>query len=296
MAIATMLQVKCLVKYLYLRQMTRILKILSAASVLFSFGAMKSASQSDVTKIADLFDTGTYVSVEKDTMHYRLLKPLNYEPSQKYPLVVCLSGGAGRGTDNIRQIAGSKSAQVLSTLENREKYPAFVFVPQCPPGSDWGRTLGKKERESLIKRGRHNQPSVENLVFEIISELEEEFNIDTTRRYISGQSMGGSGAWHFILNHPKMFTAAIIVCGGANPDLAKKVTDIPLWVFHGEKDDRISVDFSRNMVTAIQEAGGNPKYNEFPDVGHGSWHQAYDTPGVLDWLFDQRIVKHPMNK
>lgn len=93
-----------------------------------------------------------------------------------------------------------------------------------------------------------------------------------------------------------MFTAAIIVCGGANPDLAKKVTDIALWVFHGEKDDRISVDFSRNMVTAIQEAGGNPKYNEFPDVGHGSWHQAYDTPGVLDWLFDQRIVKHPMNK
>jgi predicted peptidase len=267
--------------------MTKILKILIVATGIFSFGVTKSVSQTNVTKIAELFNARTYVSMQKDTMQYRLLKPIDYDSTKQYPLVVCLSGGAGRGTDNIKQIAGSRSAQVLSTLENRKKYPAFVFVPQCPPGSDWGRSLGKIERESLIKRGKYNQPSVESLVFEIIYALEEEFNIDTTRRYITGQSMGGFGSWHFILTHPQMFAAAIPICGGANPDLAKNITDIPIWVFHGENDNTIPVDFSRNMIAAIKKAGGNPKYNEFPNVGHGSWHLAYDTPELLDWLFVQ---------
>ena len=267
--------------------MTRILKILIVITGIFSFVVTKSVSQTNVTKIAELFNARTHVSMQNDTMQYRLLKPLDYDSTKQYPLVVCLSGGAGRGTDNIKQIAGSKSAQVLSTLENRNKFPAFIFVPQCPPNSDWGRTLGKIERESLIKRGKDNQPSVKSLVFEIIYALEEEFNIDTTRLYITGQSMGGSGAWHFILTHPQMFAAAIIVCGGANPDLAKNITDMPIWVFHGENDNRIPVDFSRNMIAAIKKAGGNPKYNEFPNIGHGSWHPAYDTPELLDWLFVQ---------
>ena len=275
--------------------MTKILKILIVATGIFSFGVTKSVSQTNVTKIAELFNERTYVSVQKDTMQYRLLKPIDYDSAKQYPLVVCLSGGAGRGTNNIKQIAGSRAAQVLSTLENRKKYPAFVFVPQCPPGSDWGRSLGKIERDSLIKRGKYNQPNVESLVFEIISALEEEFNIDTTRRYITGQSMGGFGSWHFILTHPQMFAAAIPVCGGANPDLAKNITDVPIWVFHGDNDNTVPVDFSRNMVAAIKKAGGNPKYNEFPNVGHGSWHPAFDTPELLDWLFAQ-VNENETNK
>ncbi|MBC8767772.1 prolyl oligopeptidase family serine peptidase [Arenibacter sp. BSSL-BM3] len=267
--------------------MRKVLKILVIAIGIFGFGVTKSVSQTKETKIAELFSGRTYVSMQKDTLHYRLLMPLDYDPNKQYPLVVCLSGGAGRGTDNIQQIAGSRAAQVLSTLENRKKYPAFIFVPQCPPGADWGRSLGKIETESLIARGRYNQPNVEALVLETISALEEEFNIDTTRRYITGQSMGGFGTWHYILSHPQMFAAAIPICGGGNPDLAKNIADVPLWVFHGDNDKTVPVDFSRRMVAALNKAGGNPKYNEFPGVGHGSWHLAFDTPALLDWFFAQ---------
>lgn len=275
--------------------MTKGLKIFIVATGIFSFGITKSVSQTDVTKIAELFIERIHVNMQKDTMHYRLLKPIDYDATKQYPLVVCLSGGAGRGIDNIRQFTGSQGAQVLSALENRRKHPAFVFVPQCPPDSDWGRTLGKIERENSIKRGKYNQPNVESLVFEVISELEEEFNIDRTRRYITGQSMGGFGSWHFILTHPQMFAAAVIICGGGNPDLAKNITDVPIWAFHGENDTSVPVDFSRNMITAIKKAGGNPKYNEYPKVGHNSWHQAYDTPELLDWLFIQ-VNENETNK
>ena len=267
--------------------MGKVLKIWIIAVGIFGFGVTKAVSQAKVTQIAELFSGRTHVSLQKDTLHYRLLKPLDYDPNKQYPLVVCLSGGAGRGRDNSKQIAGSKAAQVLSILENRKKYPAFIFAPQCPPGADWGRSLGKSERERLIARGRYKQPNVEALVFEVIAALEEEFNIDTTRRYITGQSMGGYGTWHYILSRPQIFAAAIPICGGANPDLAKNVADVPLWVFHGDKDKTVPVDFSRNMVAAIKKAGGNPKYTEFPGVGHNSWHPAFDTPELLDWLFAQ---------
>lgn len=42
------------------------------------------------------------------------------------------------------------------------------------------------------------------------------------------------------------------------------------------------------MIEAIKKAGGNPKYTEFPDAGHGIWEKVEATPGILDWLFAQK--------
>lgn len=213
--------------------MRKVLKIFIIAVGMFSIGVTKVVSQSRVMKIAELFHERTYISIQQDTLRYRLLSPLDYDPHKRYPLVVCLSGGAGRGRDNSKQLAGSKAAQVLSTMENRKKYPAFIFVPQCPPGADWGRSLGKREKVQLIKRGRYKQPNVAPLVFEVIAALEDEFNIDPTRRYITGQSMGGYGTWHYILSRPQMFAAAIPSVGVLILNLQKLLLIFPYGSFMG---------------------------------------------------------------
>ena len=234
---------------------------------------------------AKLFEARTHINNRNDTLPYRLLKPNNYDPSKSYPIIICLSGIGGRGNDNIKQIAGCWPAQILSTEENRNNYPAFVFVPQCPNDSHWGKSVSK---------GVEKHPSnldVESLVFETIFELEKEFKIDTTRRYVTGQSMGGFGTWHYILSKPQMFAAAIPVCGGGDPQLAQNVIDMPVWAFHGQKDEVVPVKFSRDMIEAIKMAGGNPRYNEFPDAGHVSWPLAFDTPGLFEWLFAQKNDK-----
>jgi predicted peptidase len=83
-------------------------------------------------KLALPFEARIYVDTKGDTLKYRLLTPLNYDTAKAYPLAVCLHGGGGRGTDNLIQIEGSWTAQLLSEQPNREKYTAFVFVPQCP--------------------------------------------------------------------------------------------------------------------------------------------------------------------
>ncbi len=226
--------------------------------------------------LAKPFEAKAFANSKGDSLVYRLLKPLEIAPRQQYPLVVCLHGGAGWGTDNFRNIEGSLFARELSRPENRRKYPAFLFVPQCPSGSSWG--------------GVPNTVFIDSLVFEAITALTNEFPIDDNRVYVVGHSLGGYGAWYFAATRPEMFAAAIPVAGEGDPNAAARMLTVPIWAFHGAKDKNVPVTGSRNVIEAIRKAGGEPRYTEVPDAGHG-WEIVTEEPGVLEWLFDQKREK-----
>jgi len=85
-----------------------------------------------------------------------------------------------------------------------------------------------------------------------------------------------------------MFAAAIPISGGGNPALAQNIVDIPVWAFHGRKDRNVPVSGSRDIIQAIKNAGGDPRYTEYPDERHDIWEKVTNTPGLLDWLFAQK--------
>ena len=268
-----------------LRELMVFAGVIAFSATLFFAGKLVNESQSALKwinrgperaqRLAQPFDARTYVNSQRDTLLYRLMEPLDYDSTKKYPLVVCLHGGGGWGTDNVKQIEGSWVAQILMEQHNRKEYPAFIFVPQCPPGFSWG-------------GGIPNHPGIDILVFETISSLEEEFEIDEKRRYVMGSSLGGYGSWQFICTRPKMFAAAVPICGGGDPSLAQNIVDVPVWAFHGAKDRNVPVRLSREMIEEIKKVGGNPQYTEFPDAGHIISTQVRETPGLLDWLFTQK--------
>lgn len=66
---------------------------------------------------------------------YRLLKPKDYRPQEKYPLVIFLHGAGERGDDNEKQLVHGMND--FASDEIMAKYPAFVFAPQCPDGETW---------------------------------------------------------------------------------------------------------------------------------------------------------------
>jgi predicted peptidase len=103
--------------------------------------------------------------------------------------------------------------------------------------------------------------------------------------------MGGYGTWHALALRPGFFAAAVPVCGGADLKSAEKIKDVPIWVFHGDKDNAVPVARSREMVEALKKAGGSPKYTEYPGVGHNSWDKAYADPEMFAWLFAQKRKK-----
>lgn len=225
-----------------------------------------------VQVLAKQFEARTYVNPRGEKLNFRLLRPLNYDPAQRYPLVVCLHGGAGYGTDNMRQIEGID--RMLASDSIRKKYPAFLFVPQIQFGTSWGGVRGLIAQDSLV--------------FEALAALEKEFSIDPKRRYVMGHSLGGFGTWYFIGTRPELFAAAMPFSGKGDPALAKNMTSVAVWAFHGALDRNVPVSGCRDVIEAMKKAGGSPRYSEFPKAGHGIWDEVEGTPGVMDWLFAQK--------
>jgi predicted peptidase len=70
--------------------------------------------------------------------------------------------------------------------------------------------------------------------------------------------------------------------------MAERIKDLPCWIFHGDKDGAVPVDFSLKMHGALQKAGSQAKLTLYPGVGHDSWTQSYDNPDLWTWMFAQK--------
>jgi predicted esterase len=219
--------------------------------------------------LADRFEVHLFISHDGEKLPYRLMKPLNYDSTQKYPVILCLHHGGAHGRDNAAQVQASY-APVLANYDNRRNHAAFLLIPQCEVGKVW------------------MDPDVDSAIMELIASLEKEYSIDALRRYAIGESGGGYGSWHFIGNHPGMFAAAIPVCGGGEEELVENMADVSIWAFHGSDDLLVPVSYSRKMVNALRKAGSKPRYTEFAGADHYIGKRVAETPGVWDWLFMQR--------
>lgn len=69
--------------------------------------------------------------------------------------------------------------------------------------------------------------------------------------------------------------------------VARLVSTLRIWVFHGDADKSVSVEESRNMVKALKAIGANAQYREFPGVDHNAWDPAYDRADLIEWMLKQ---------
>ena len=64
---------------------------------------------------------------------------------------------------------------------------------------------------------------------------------------------------------------------------------LPFWVFHGDKDDRVPLQKSQEMVDALKQAGAKDvQFTVYPGVGHDSWVKAYDDPKLYEWFLSHK--------
>jgi predicted peptidase len=114
-------------------------------------------------------------------------------------------------------------------------------------------------------------------------------SVDDRRVYVAGVSLGPMGTFDLLSRRPGFFAGAIAVCGGGNLEAtAGYAPKLPIWVFHGSLDPVVHVDYSRQMVKALQTNGAQVRYTEYPGVAHNSWNKALAEPELLPWLFAQR--------
>ncbi len=243
-------------------------------------GALQ-AQEADVDP-SRLFEPREYSDASGNVLRYRLLKPVGFEPTEQYPLVVFLHGAGERGGDNSAQLKHGMSD--FCDPDRRSRFPCYVLAPQCPTEQRWADVDWNQDSVRLPGSISVNL----RLVLEVVDRMLEDAAIDKSRIYITGLSMGGYGTWDALYRRPDLFAAAMPICGGGDPITADKIKHVPVWCFHGDADRVVRVEFSRDMVAALKEAGGSPRYTEYAGVGHNSWSQTYANAEVYEWLFSQR--------
>lgn len=241
-----------------------------------------SATAADPPDHRDRFAAAVFQDTAGRKLPYRILAPAKLNPAAKYPLVIFLHGAGERGTDNQKQLVHGMNS--FATDEIMARYPAFVVAPQCPEGKRWVEVDWTLDSHQMPA-----QPS-EPLtgMFELVETLIKTRPIDTKRIYITGLSMGAFGVWDAVQRRPELFAAAAPVCGGGDPILAKQIHFVPVWAFHGDEDQTVKVNRSREMIEALKNVGEEPKYTEYKGVGHDSWTRTYKDPALYEWLFAQR--------
>lgn len=216
---------------------------------------------------------------------WRLYVPPEATADNKLPLVFFLHGMGRKGKDNVGPM---DLAVTFWSEEAQKKHPCYVLTPQCTkkPWAPIPRIPGKRGRDNYKVTEKPANTTAGALM--ILDKIIKEKHVDPKRVYVTGQSMGGYGTWEVLYRRPKLFAAAIPICGGGDPSQVSKYKDVPIWVFHGENDTTVPAENSRILIKALKDAGGNPKYTEFKNVGHGSWQPAYAMPELHEWLFSQK--------
>lgn len=195
--------------------------------------------------------------------HYLLYLPRRYdaEPPQRWPLILFLHGGGERG-HNLDIV---KTQGLARVLEKQVDFPFIVVSPQCVANNWYSDVLDS-----------------------VLEEVISVYRIDADRVYVTGMSMGGFGAWDLALTYPRRFAAIAPICGGGNPVRACDLAHLPVWAFHGARDTIVPLEFSRQMIEALQACGGDARLTIYPELEHDSWTPTYANIELYEWFLRNR--------
>ena len=217
---------------------------------------------------------------------YQVFVPTRAAGGAHPPVILFLHGTGERGSDGDKPVRVGLGPRVRAQAAD---FPALVVFPQAPDDRDWN---GDTARLALAE----------------LDAATAEFHGDRDRTYLTGLSMGGYGTWELALMQPQRFAALVPICGALLPPsderslfvtplagvadpyatLAQRLRHVPIWIFHGAKDDLVPPGDDRKTIAALQAAGAEARYTEFPDANHDAWDPAYAEPALWTWLFAQR--------
>ncbi|HVA50947.1 MAG TPA: prolyl oligopeptidase family serine peptidase [Pirellulales bacterium] len=195
-------------------------------------------------------------------LNYLLFLPAGYDKSDKqWPLILFLHGAGESGKD----LEKVKIHGPPKIVENQPDFPFIVVSPQS-------------------RRRGWNPDALKALLDEVLAD----YRVDRDRVYLTGLSMGGFGTWMLAAEHPDYFAAIVPICGGGDPEDAPKLKQLPIWVFHGAKDESVKLERSQEMVDALKKAGADVKFTVYPEAAHDSWTQTYENPELYEWLLSHK--------
>jgi len=197
------------------------------------------------------------------TIEYLLSLPDGYgKGGKEWPLMLFLHGAGERG-DDVEKVKVHGPPKLIA---QGKSLPFIVVSPQCPSRTSW------------------SSPEQIGVLTALLDEITEKYRVDESRVYLTGLSMGGYGTWALASSYPERFAAIAPICGGGQTRMARRLRNVPIWAFHGAKDNVVPLARSEEMVEAVKKAGGSVEFTVYPEANHDSWTVTYENPKLFDWF------------
>lgn len=181
---------------------------------------------------------------------------------KNHPPVLIFLHGRSLSGNNLEMV---KKYGIIHEIEKGREIPAIVIAPQVPAGKSW-------------------EPAK---VLSVLRFVQQQFDTDTNRVYVTGMSLGGYGTLDFAGKYPEIVTAAVALCGGGNINNGCNLSTIPVWIQHGNRDSAVPISESEKMVRSIRACNGgeNLKYTVVSGANHGDLESVFRTDELYEWLF-----------
>jgi predicted peptidase len=229
------------------------------------------------------------ITIGAATYRYQVYVPADHTRTRLWPVVVFLHGDGAQGQDGLLPTARGLADGIRF---DRLRFPVVAVFPQAEKGKRW------------------LDADMEELVIAELDQTMTEFGGDPRRVYLTGFSMGATGAYRIAFRWPDRFAALAAIAGRvetsnvthysdrekaadrqANPfvsaadpfaTLALKIKDVPIRIFHGDADETVPVEQSRRLTRALQAARADVHYQEYAGATHvGAAQKAW---GELEWI------------
>ena len=232
------------------------------------------------------------VTVNGSEYRYVVYVPREFTRTKVWPVIVQLHGGGVYGNDGLKHTEGGLARAIRN---NPERFPVIVVFPQAHADGTPGWQL---------EGGQAALAGLDRTI--------KEFKGDPKRVILTGYSAGGTGTWSIASRYPERWAAIVPICsfveafkgktsaidypslapadsGDVFTFVAKRVSGLPIWIFHGDADMNVDVEQSRKMAAALKAVGANVQYTELPGVDHnGATNMAYARADLIEWMLRQR--------
>ncbi|MEE1167799.1 MAG: LysM peptidoglycan-binding domain-containing protein [Alistipes sp.] len=220
--------------------------------------------------VSNGYDFWLYVPTDySDNRANRLAAADSVEVAKPLPVIVFLHGRSLSG-NNINKV---REYGTIDALWRGRKIDAVVIAPQVNHGDWW-----RPER-----------------VMNVVEWVSQRYDVDLTRLYVLGMSLGGYGTLDFAATYPDRTAAAGALCGGSSKrgDALHKLNEVPLWIMHGTADAAVAVSESRRVKAGMSEGDASLprlRYDEQVGANHSVYARVFYVDEIYTWLMKHSIT------
>ena len=247
-----------------------------------------------------------YDTLTSDTLHFNLFSPQPVEPGRIYPLVMFMSDASTVGRSRKEPVIRSLGALAWASPDFQRRNPCYVLVPQYRNVAVNGKRQVSKEVDMTVR---------------MLQSVLQNWQIDLSRVYVSGQSMGGMIAMYLASEYPDLFAASMFVACDWSTESYAKLVNLPFVYIASQTDTKsaegqkalemaltnkgvryaasqwnaaLSPQLQDTLATQLLRHGEKHFFITLDDVDgdphYGTFNHAYSLTPVLEWIMKQHTL------